>query len=150
MDAQSQLEEFIARYSPEVAADARHALAVLSRQFPTATRIVYDNYNTLAVGFSASDRAGEAILSIALYPKYVSLFLLQGASLADPAGVLEGTGSRVRHIKLRPISRLETSEVRALIDAAVIGADRPFPRRGEGSLIIKSISAKQRPRRPGI
>jgi len=150
MDAQSQLEEFIGRYSPGVAADARHALAVLSRQFPTATRIVYDNYNALAVGFSASDRAGEAILSITLYPKYVSLFLLQGASLADPAGVLEGTGSRVRHIKLRPISRLETSEVRALIDAAVIGAVTPFPRRGEGPLIIKSISAKQRPRRPGI
>ena len=149
MDAESRLEEFISRYSPEVAADARHALAVLFRQFPTATRIVYDNYNALAVGFSASDRAGEAILSIAVYPKYVSLFLLRGASLADPAGVLEGTGSRVRHIKLRPISRLETTEVRALIDGAVTAAPTPFPRHGKGRLIIKAIAAKHRPRRPG-
>jgi hypothetical protein len=149
MDAEPQLEEFIGRYSPGVAADARHALAVLSRQFPTATRIVYDNYNALAVGFSASDRAGEAILSIAVYPKYVSLFLLRGASLADPGGVLEGTGSRVRHIKLRPISRLEATEVRALIDAAVTAAPTPFPRHGKGPLIIKAIAAKQRPRWPG-
>jgi len=148
MDAESQLEEFIGRYSAEVAGDARRALAELSRQFPTATRIVYDNYNALAVGFSASDRAGEAILSIALYPKYVSLFLLQGASLADPDGVLEGTGSRVRHIKLRPISRLETSEVRAIIDAAVTAAITPFPSDGKGPLIIKAIAAKQRSRRP--
>ena len=149
MDAESRLEEFISRYSPEVAADARYALAVLSRQFPTATRIVYDNYNALSVGLSASDRAGEAILSIAVYPKYVSLFLLRGASLADPDGVLEGTGSRVRHIKLRPISRLETTEVRALIDGAVTAAPTPFPRHGKGRLIIKAIATKHRPRRPG-
>lgn len=148
MKAAAELEQFLRRYDPAVAADARHALKVLSRRFPTATRIVYDNYNALVVGFGPDDKASDAILSIAVYPKYVTLFLLQGASLADPNALLKGSGSKVRHIKLQPISLIETPEIGALIDAAVINAARPFPRGGEGPLIIKSISAKQRPRRP--
>jgi hypothetical protein len=147
MDARVQLDGFIGRYSPEVANDARRALAFLTSRFPTATRIAYDNYNAVAVGFGPSDRASEAIFSIALYPKYVSLFLLNGASLSDPHKLLEGSGSRVRHVKLRPVARLEEADVVALIDAAVAAAKVPLPRSGQGPLIIKSVSAKQRPRR---
>ena len=147
MDAQAQLEAFIDKYAADVARDARRALTYLTGRFPAATRIVYDNYNALAVGFGPSDKASEAILSIALYPSYVTLFLLNGISLPDPDVLLEGSGSRVRHVKLRPISRLETPEVNALIDAAVANASVPLPSTGEGPLVIKSISAKQRPRR---
>lgn len=148
MDAQAQLDAFIDRYSPEVAIDARRAFAFLSARLPTATRLVYDNYNALAIGFGPSDKASEAILSIALYPAYVSLFLLNGASLPDPQAVLEGSGNRVRHIKLRPISRLESAEVLGFIDAALANASVPLPQSGEGPLVIKSVSAQQRPRRP--
>jgi hypothetical protein len=147
MDAAAELDEFLARYDPKIAADAQHALTLLGRRFPTATRIVYDNYNALVVGFGASDKAGDAIISIAVYPRYVTLFFLQGASLADPAGLLEGLGSRVRHIKLRPISLIHAPEVVALIDAAASNAPMLLRSEGEGELLIKSVSAKQRPRR---
>ena len=148
MDARAQLDSFIDKFTPAVAADARRALAFLSARFPTATQIVYDNYNALAIGFGASDKTSDAILSIAVYPKYATLFLLNGVDLADPEGLLEGSGTRVRHVKLRPISLLESAEVNALIDAAVAAADRALPAAGKGPLIIKSVSAKQRPRRP--
>jgi hypothetical protein len=61
--------------------------------------------------------------------------------------MLEGGGSQVRSIKLKPISRIETPEVGALVDAAVANSC-PLPGTGKGRIIIKSISAKQRPRRP--
>jgi len=44
--------------------------------FPTALELVYDNYNALAIGLLLRT-ASEAIFSIALYPKWVSLFFLQ-------------------------------------------------------------------------
>lgn len=138
---------FLDKYSPAVAADARHALGFLHRHLPTATRMVYDNYNALAVGFGPSDKASEAILSIAVYPAYVSLFLLDGARLDDPGGILEGKGRKVRHVKLRPVSRLESFDVLALIDVAVAKARVPLPKSGPGTMTIKSISARQRPRR---
>jgi hypothetical protein len=147
MDAEAQLNAFLARYSPEIAADALRALAILAKRLPTATRLVYDNYNALVVAFGASQKVGDIILSVALYPRWVTLFFLRGVDLPDPHGLLEGSGSQVRGVRLQPVSRLETPEVGALIDAAVVRA-LPLPASGQGPLIIKSISAKQRPRRP--
>src|SRR5437763_10743278 len=138
MDAEAQLSGFIDRYTPQVAADARRSLAFLSRRLPTATRLIYDNYNALVVGFGTSDKVGDIILSLALYPRWVTLFFLRGTVLPDPYGLLEGSGSTVRGVRLQPISRLETAEVGALIDAAVANAV-PLPASGEGQLIIKSI-----------
>ena len=148
MDAETELNGFIDRYSPDVAADGRRALAFLGACLPTATQLVYDNYNALVIGFGAGPRASDIILSLALYPRYVTLFLARGIELSDPHGLLEGEGKGVRHVKLRPISRLESPEVGALIDAAMAIADPPLPTTGRSELIIKSISAKQRPRRP--
>jgi hypothetical protein len=147
MDAEAQLDAFIGRYTPEVGGDARRALAFMRARLPTATRLVYDNYNALVVGFGTSEKVGDIILSLVLYARYVTLFFLRGVDLPDPHGLLEGSGSQVRGVKLQPISRLETTEVGALIDAAVSRAS-PLPSSGAGPLIIKSISAKQRPRRP--
>jgi len=148
VDAGAQLDAFIDRYKPEVAADARQALAFMSARLPTATRLVYDNYNALVVGFGAGPKVSDIIFSIALYPRYVTLFFARGVELADPHGLLEGGGKGVRHVKLRPLARLQSREVGALIDAALAIATPPLPSGGEGPLIIKSISAKQRPRRP--
>ena len=147
MDAQSQLDTFMDRYAPEVASDARRALAFLDRRLPSATRLVYDNYNALVVGFGTSEKVGDIILSIALYPRWVTLFFLRGVDLPDPHRLLEGSGSQIRGVRLKPIERLESPEVGALIDAAVQAA-RPLPQSGHGPLVIKSISAKQRRRRP--
>jgi Domain of unknown function (DU1801) len=147
MDEQAQLDGFIGRYSPDVARDARQALAFMTARLPTATRLVYDNYNALVVGFGTSGKVGDIILSLALYPRWVTLFFLRGTALPDPEGLLEGSGSTVRSVRLQPASRLQTPEVGALIDAAVANAV-PLPATGEGPLIIKSVSAKQRPRRP--
>jgi hypothetical protein len=146
MDAEGQLSALVDRYSPDVASDARHALSFLEARLPSATRLVYDNYNALVVGFGPTDKASQAILSIALYPNYVRLFFLRGIDLPDPAGILEGDGSQVRSLKLKPVSRIDTNSVGALIDAALANA-YPMSKIGKGRLIIKSIAAKQRPRR---
>src|SRR3954452_24241838 len=111
MDAQVQLDMFIDRYTPELAGDARNALAFMAVRLPTATRLVYDNYNALVVGFGTSEKVGDIILSLALYPRWVTLFFLKGTVLPDPHGLLEGSGSTVRSVRLQPISRLDSSEV---------------------------------------
>lgn len=103
--------------------------------------------SALAIGFGSTDKASQAILSLAAYPRYVSLFLLNGAKLDDPNKIMEGCGSKARHIKLRPVSLLENPDVIALIDAAFEQAAMPMPGNGTAPLIIKSISEKQRPRR---
>src|ERR1700675_2348187 len=96
-----QLCSFLAKFEPRVAASARAALSRLRKRLPGAIEIVYDNYNALAIGFGPSDKSSEAVFSIAVYPRWVSLFFLQGAGLSDPRKLLKGDGTKARHIVLK-------------------------------------------------
>jgi hypothetical protein len=149
MDAEAQLDGFLARFTPEVEARARAALTWMQARLPGAHRLVYDNYNALAIGFAANDKLSGVVFSIALYPRWVSLFFMGGPSLADPLGLLEGSGNTVRHIVLTDPHQLGGDGVEALIAQALARADPPIDPTRPGRLIIKSISARQRPRRPG-
>jgi Domain of unknown function (DU1801) len=143
-----QLASVLDKYDPAIAARARASIAFLRKHLPTATELVYDNYNALAIGFGPDVRPSEAILSIAVYPRWVSLFFLQGATLPDPERRLRGHGSRVRHIVLNDARELHLPAVEALISAALATAKKPLDPNARRSLIIKSVAAKQRPRRP--
>jgi Domain of unknown function (DU1801) len=143
-----QLDSFIEKFSPQVAAIARHALRIMEKRLPGATRIVYDNYNALAIGFGPSDRASDAVFSIAVFPRWVSLFFFQGVALSDPDRLLKGTGTRIRHIVLNDARELDLPAIRALMKEALAIADPPIPAHSKAPLIIRSVSAKQRPRRP--
>ena len=149
MDAEAQLDAFIAKYTPEIGAQARSVIERMTGLFPQAHRLVYDNYNALAIGFGPDARTSNAIFSIAIYPRWISLFFLQGVGLSDPAGLLKGSGSVVRHIVLGGPDDLDRPAIRALMDVALASAKVPLPGEGTGELIIKSVSARQRPRRPG-
>jgi len=146
--AQAQLDAFIDKFTPEVAALARALLGRMKARLPGATILVYDNYNALAIGFGRSDKAGEAILSLAVMPRWVTLCFLWGKSLPDPNGMLKGEGSRVRNVRLHAPEEFEDPRIQALIDAALDETDWPIDPAEPQQLIIKSISAKQRPRRP--
>jgi hypothetical protein len=146
--ARSQLDGFIARYTPEVARQAKAVLARMRKLCPGARELVYDNYNALAVGFADGERAGDVFFSIALYPRWVSLFFFRTLPLPDPTKRLKGIGKTTRHIVLdQGAATLDAPDVAALIARALAKAKRPFPG-GRGKIIIKAVSPKQRPRRP--
>jgi hypothetical protein len=148
--AEAQLESFIARFTPEIADRTRACRDALRACVPTANELVYDNFNALALGYAPRETSSEAILSIAVYPRIVRLFFLQGAALPDPHGILEGAGSRVRSIVLVSPATLADPDVEAMIAAALAHARVPLPETGKGRTIVKSISARQRPRRPAV
>ena len=148
MTAKQQLDQFLAKFAPGVASAARKALATMRARLPGAVEIVYDNYNALAIGFGPSERASEAIFSIALYPRYVSLFFLHGAGLPDPHRRLQGSGNVVRYVRLENLDVLDEPEVRQLMNEALRRAKVPINPKQRRQLVIKSVSARQRPRRP--
>jgi hypothetical protein len=148
VSAEAQLAGVLAKYDAEIAALAEVILEQMRKLYPTAVELVYDNYNALAVGFGPTERASEAVFSIALYPKWVSLFFLQAKGLPDPDRLLKGSGSVAKHVVLTSPDVLHYPAVRALMKEAEARAKVAFDPRGAHRLIIKSVSAKQRPRRP--
>ncbi|HEX6750531.1 MAG TPA: DUF1801 domain-containing protein [Longimicrobium sp.] len=145
---QAQLDGFLAKYTPEVTAEAVAALERLRAQVPGAVEMVYDNYNALVIGFGATEKASEAVLSIAVMPRWVTLCFLTGTKIPDPHGLLQGSGNVARHVKLGSAADVDRPEIRELIGHAVASSPQPFDTGGPGRMVIKSISAKQRPRRP--
>jgi hypothetical protein len=141
------LAGFIAKFTPEMAALIRAARRKMRERIPCALELVYDNYNFFVIGYGPNEKAGDAIFSLAAQAKGLSLCFLQGAGLPDPGGLLRGSGHVVRNIRLESAAALERSEVGALIDAALQAAKTQLPADGSHQLIIKSVSAKQRPRR---
>lgn len=148
VDAEEQLAGFLAAYTPQMARLGADLIAAMRRRLPEAEALVYDNYNALAVGFSPDQRSSNAIVSIALYPRWASLFFLQAAGLPDPQGLLKGSGKTIRHIRIESVADLASAAMASLLEAALASARAPLDPGHRGSLTIKSVSAKQRPRRP--
>ena len=147
VDAERRLESFIRKFG---AADQRLIRAVrrsLRKRFPTANELVWDNYNFFVIGYSPTERPSDAIVSMAARANGVGLCFIRGASLPDPDKILLGSGRQTRFIRVESAERLERPEVEALIAAAIGRARARLPATERGKLIIRSVSAKQRPRR---
>jgi hypothetical protein len=70
-----------------------------------------------------------------------------GARLSDPKKILVGSGKQTRFLRVDTAAVLDRPEVKELFRAAETQAKVPTPTTGRGQLIIRSVSAKQRPRR---
>jgi len=54
------------------------------------------------------------------FKDHVNVGFFFGALLNDPAGLLEGTGKRGRHVKLRPGREVDSTALARLIDTAYV------------------------------
>jgi hypothetical protein len=143
-----QLDAFLAKYTPKIAAQARRTLTKMRKLTPGALELVYDNYNGLVIGFCPNEKPSSAIFSILLLPDHVTLCFLQGKGLPDPRKLLKGSGNVVRHIRLASPDTIDEPAVQALIGEAKLRAKTPLDPKQKRQLIIRSVSKKQRPRRP--
>jgi hypothetical protein len=148
MTAAAQLKSFLAKFTPAMHAEMKAAHGKLRKLVPGAVEMVYDNWNGLVVGFGPTERASEAVLSIIALPDHVTLCFLKGKRLPDPDKMLKGGGNIVRHCRLAAVADLDKRPIRKLITLAIAQADPPFDTTARNRLVIKSVSAKQRPRRP--
>jgi hypothetical protein len=147
VSATKQIVGFIEKFDPKLRPLIRGCRAALRKRFPSATELIYDNYNFLVFGFCTTARASDCMCSLACSSKGIALSFYYGASLADPHGILLGSGSQNRFVRLVTAATLREPAVAELIDAAEANAEPALPKSGRGKTIIKSVSAKQRPRR---
>jgi hypothetical protein len=145
-NAETQLRSFIDKFAPKDQKLIRAVRSAVRKRFPGANELVWDNYNFFVIGYSPTERPTDSIVSIAARANGVGLCFLHGATLPDPKNLLLGSGKQNRFIRLESADVLAHPDVEALVRAAISQSNIPFPARGRGKLIIRSISAKQRPR----
>lgn len=139
--------EFLAAYGPEITGLALAVRAVVLEHAPEAAELIYDAYNAVASGYSFTGRPGDAFIHIAVYAGWVNLGFNWGSQLKDPHRLLQGSGRRVRHVRILGPSDLKKPGVRALVREAVAGATSG-DKAGIGTSVVRAIYPKRR--RPGI
>ena len=113
---------------------------------------IYDAYSAVAIGYGPTDRMKDGICHLAVYSNHVNLGFNFGATLADPEGILEGSGNQIRHITIRTLADLARPEIRsylrracqvAIDDARKLG--EPIPQKPKKVIsVVKAIYPKKR------
>jgi hypothetical protein len=87
---------------------------------PEAIELVDPPSKIIAYGFNRT-YAG-LVCAIAPFTAHVNLMFSRGVDLPDPAGLLEGTGKRARHVKLRSLADIDHPALRHLLETAATWA----------------------------
>jgi len=95
----------------ELANLARHWFDALRGCGPDVRELLHDGHPTACVGDAAFGYVNA-------FTSHVNVGFFKGAELADPAGLLQGTGKSMRHVKLRPGEDVNEAALRSLIEAA--------------------------------
>ena len=99
------------KHSGDLGAIARRWFEVMRKCGDDVRELLHDGHPTACV-------ADAAFAYVNAFTAHVNVGFFRGAELADPAGLLEGTGRYMRHVKLRPDSYVDAKALTELIDTA--------------------------------
>ena len=146
---------FLRPYDPEVRDLALQLRALVLEEMAPCYENIYDAYSAVAIGYGRSDRLRDGIIHIAVYSQHVNLGFNDGATLGDPKGILQGAGSRIRHITVKNIADIERPVLRsyirraqktALADMKKLGETPPPKPDGVISTVKAIYPRKRRPK----
>lgn len=109
------VERLLSEHEPGVAALARSLYELILAVYPDAT-ISVDGGD---IGFGSGTGYQGLVFVVTPYSSHVNLGVFGGASLPDPAGLMEGSGKLHRHVKVRQDADVQRPELRELMVSAV-------------------------------
>jgi hypothetical protein len=107
------VDAWFTRRPPELGAIAREWFARMRDCGPDVRELLHDGHPTACVEDAAFGYAN-------VFTAHVNIGFFRGAELPDPAGLLQGEGKYMRHVKLRPDAAVDAASLAALIAAAYL------------------------------
>jgi hypothetical protein len=105
------IEDWMKRHKGELGAIARRWFEVMRGCGDEVREVLHDGCANACLGDVPFGYVG-------VFTSHVNVGFFQGAGLQDRAGLLQGTGKRMRHVKLRAGESVDEGALRALIEAA--------------------------------
>src|SRR6516162_7502455 len=107
------IEAWMRQHDDELGAIAQRWFEVMRACGEDVREVLHDGHPTACVGDAAFAYANA-------FKAHVNVGFFRGAELADPDGLLEGTGKFMRHVKLRPGEQVDPAALKRLVHAAYI------------------------------
>ena len=98
-------------HTGELGVIARHWFEVMRKCGDDVRELLHDGHPTACI-------ADAAFGYVNAFKAHVNVGFFRGAEIADPEGLLQGTGKFMRHVKLRPDCDIDAMALRKLIDTA--------------------------------
>ena len=111
------IDAWMKAHSGELGAIARHWFDIIRERGDDVRELLHDGHPTACV-------ADAAFAYVNAFTAHVNVGFFRGAELADPNGLLEGTGKRMRHVKLRPERAVDATALLKLINTAYTDMQR--------------------------
>jgi hypothetical protein len=108
-------EENLASQTDDVQAAARALEAIIRDELPEVV-VQYDPGNGL-LAFGRSMKMRDLLFALIPHAGWVNLQLADGALLPNPDGLIEGTGKRIRHVKVRTAEAAAAPRIREIVRA---------------------------------
>lgn len=121
-------DDLMARVDPKIEQICRRLRDLILRLDPGAVEVVRLGDNAASFGLGPK-KMSEAYAYIMPKSTYVNLGFYNGAALADPAALIEGTGKRLRHVKIRSIEDVARPAVRQLLESAKVERKQALDRK---------------------
>jgi len=118
------VEEFLSNYPEETRRISLVLRKMARNTMPRAHEFLYYD----AINYSIDDSPLRRICYISPMDKYVTLGFLFGAQLDDQHHLLQGSGKRARHVKIRTLEETKNSVLKELVKAAWIHGADPVPK----------------------
>lgn len=112
------LRELPANTAPHVIPTAKKLREVILDDFPEAIEVVRLDDKAAAYGLGPK-KMSESHVYIMPKAKYVNLGFWHGVALPDPDRLLEGTGKKMRHVKIHSEADAEKTAIKVLVTAAL-------------------------------
>ena len=115
----AELAPLLESHSDEVAGVFLALRALVHDVMPGAQEALDLPDRVLAFGYGPPGGVRMRSLAVGLIPHtaHVNVQLADGADLPDAAGIVEGTGKRIRHVKCRDLAEVARPALRALVEA---------------------------------
>ena len=120
-DSHGTFDDIFAAASPEIRPVCESLRSLITSLHSEFVEVVWPNQRIASFGVGPK-KMTEHYAYIAVQRSHVNLGFYHGASLKDPSGRLEGTGKRLRHVKIRDFAATRSPAVAALLREAI--ADR--------------------------
>jgi hypothetical protein len=110
-------DDLLAGHRPEVQASGRAMLGAILEALPDAV-VQYDRGDRL-LAIGTGGRMRDLVFALVPHARWLNLQLVDGALLPDPDRLIEGTGKRIRHVKIRSADQALSPAVRSIVRAQV-------------------------------
>ncbi len=111
------IEAWLREHPKELGEIAHHWFEVMRTCGDDVRELLHDGHPTACIG-------DAAFAYVNAFRAHVNVGFFRGAELPDPAGLLEGTGRFMRHVKLSPERTVDRADLTALIETAYADMQR--------------------------